>query len=190
MNASFLPNLGMDVGSVPCDLRAKGVTKHYEGFTLDGVSLEVPRGSIVGLIGQNGTGKTTLMKAILGTIRTDAGSVELFGRDMAGLSDAELVSLRNRVGFVSAVTAYPDVMTVSEVATMYRMTFSLQFIACMLINVGPVRDALLALLGWLEKTSDALGSPAPLIALAVIGAAALYGASMLVSERLYEMRDF
>ena len=113
----------MDVGGEPCDLRVIGVTKRYDGFTLDAVSLDVPRGSVVGLIGQNGAGKTTLMKAILGTIHTDAGMVELLGRDTASLTDAETITMRSNVGFVSAVTAFPTVMSVSEVATMYRLAF-------------------------------------------------------------------
>ncbi|MBQ6651712.1 MAG: ATP-binding cassette domain-containing protein, partial [Atopobiaceae bacterium] len=92
----------MDVGGEPCDLRVIGVTKRYDGFTLDAVSLDVPRGSVVGLIGQNGAGKTTLMKAILGTIHTDAGMVELLGRDTASLTDAETITMRSNVGFVSA----------------------------------------------------------------------------------------
>ena len=123
MSTTFSDIPAMDIGNSACDLRTIGLTKRYEGFTLDGVSLDVPRGAVVGLIGQNGAGKTTLMKAILGTIHADGGSVELFGQDVAGLSDAELIALRGRVGFVSAVTAYPNVMTVSEVAAMYRMAF-------------------------------------------------------------------
>ncbi|MDO4538855.1 MAG: ABC transporter ATP-binding protein [Coriobacteriales bacterium] len=118
---STLPH--MDAGADPCDLRIKSVSKHYKGFTLDSISLDVPRGSIVGLIGQNGAGKTTLMKAALGTIRIDGGAVELFGQNVADLSDSERIALHKRVGFVGAVTAYPSVMTVSEVATMYGLAF-------------------------------------------------------------------
>ncbi len=123
MSMTFSPLPQMDVGADLCDLRIKGVTKHYEGFSLDGVSLDVPRGSIVGLIGQNGAGKTTLMKAALGTIHVDGGTIELFGKNVANLSDAERITLHKRVGFVGAVTAYPSVMSVSEVATMYTLAF-------------------------------------------------------------------
>lgn len=123
MNTSLATPLTTAFDDGICDLRVSGLTKRYEGFVLDEVSLAVPRGSIVGLIGQNGAGKTTLMKAVLGTINRDGGTVELFGSDVAALSDAEVVALRNNVGFVGAVTAYPNVMTVSEVATMYRLAF-------------------------------------------------------------------
>ena len=123
MSTILSPQVKQDLGNMPCDLRVKRITKHYEGFTLDNVTLDVPRGSIVGLIGQNGAGKTTLMKAILGTIRTDGGSVELFGRDITTATDSERIALRKRVAFVSAVTAFPAVMSVNEVATMYQLSF-------------------------------------------------------------------
>ncbi len=58
-----------------------GLTKKYDGFTLDSVSFNVPRGSIMGFIGQNGAGKSTTIKALLNIIKTDGGSVKLLGLD-------------------------------------------------------------------------------------------------------------
>ena len=60
-------------------LRIQNLEKHYDGFDLEGVSLSVPAGSVVGFIGSNGAGKTTTIKAILGLIRPDGGSISLFG---------------------------------------------------------------------------------------------------------------
>ena len=57
------------------------LTKKYDGFTLDRVSFSVPRGCIMGFIGQNGAGKTTTIRALLNLIRTDGGTVELLGMD-------------------------------------------------------------------------------------------------------------
>ena len=54
-------------------LRIEHLQKHYDNFSLD-CSLEVPAGHITGLIGQNGAGKSTTFKAILGLISTDGGS--------------------------------------------------------------------------------------------------------------------
>ncbi|MDE7234110.1 MAG: ATP-binding cassette domain-containing protein, partial [Ruminiclostridium sp.] len=46
-------------------IEISGVTKRYEGFTLDNVSFAVPKGSIMGFIGQNGAGKTTTIRSLL-----------------------------------------------------------------------------------------------------------------------------
>ena len=59
--------------------------RQYERFgatrALDGVSLAVPRGSVFGLVGPNGSRKTTLIKHVLGLLRAQTGSVRVFGRD-------------------------------------------------------------------------------------------------------------
>ena len=60
-------------------LVVNGLTKRYQDFTLDGVSFTVPQGSIVGLIGENGAGKSTTLHAVLGLIGRDGGTVELLG---------------------------------------------------------------------------------------------------------------
>ena len=57
----------------------RGATKHYKTFALGPVDLAVPAGSILGLIGENGAGKTTALKLLCGAIRPDGGSVELLG---------------------------------------------------------------------------------------------------------------
>lgn len=54
-------------------LNIQNLTKRYEGFALDGVSFRVPEGTIVGLIGENGAGKSTTLSAALGLIGADAG---------------------------------------------------------------------------------------------------------------------
>lgn len=62
-------------------IEINGLTKKYDGFTLDNVSFSVPKGSIMGFIGQNGAGKTTTIKAILNIISKDSGAVKIFGLD-------------------------------------------------------------------------------------------------------------
>ena len=107
MTTAFASLPSLDLQGAPCDLRVVDVQKHYDGFRLGPVSLDIPRDSVVGLIGQNGAGKTTLMKGILGTIHLDGGNIELFGQNTSTLTDVALASLKERVGFVSAVTSYP-----------------------------------------------------------------------------------
>jgi ABC-type branched-subunit amino acid transport system ATPase component len=68
-------------------LVVEGVALSFGGVhALRGTSMEVRRNEIVGLIGANGAGKTTLMNVISGILTPDAGSVRVFGRDMAGLA--------------------------------------------------------------------------------------------------------
>ncbi|MBP5732967.1 MAG: ABC transporter ATP-binding protein, partial [Lachnospiraceae bacterium] len=62
-------------------IEIKDLTKRYDGFTLDHVSFNVPRGSIMGFIGQNGAGKTTTIHSILNVIRKDEGEIKIFGLD-------------------------------------------------------------------------------------------------------------
>ncbi len=64
-------------------IEIKDLTKKYDGFTLDNISFNVPKGSIMGFIGQNGAGKTTTIKLMLNLIRKDSGSIRLLGLDNA-----------------------------------------------------------------------------------------------------------
>ncbi|WP_019680362.1 ABC transporter ATP-binding protein [Ruminococcus flavefaciens] len=62
-------------------IEIKGITKRYDGFTLDNVSFDVPKGSIMGFIGQNGAGKTTTINTLLNIVKKDAGEIKLLGFD-------------------------------------------------------------------------------------------------------------
>ena len=65
-------------------LTVSGLTKTYQDFVLDRVSFSVPSGSIVGLIGENGAGKSTTINAALGLIQKEAGHVSILGREGSG----------------------------------------------------------------------------------------------------------
>ena len=62
-------------------LRVEGLCKDYGGFALQDVSFSLPKGSIMGFIGENGAGKTTTIKLILNMITKDSGIVDVFGLD-------------------------------------------------------------------------------------------------------------
>lgn len=64
-------------------LQVKNLTKRYPGFLLDHVSFSVPKGTIMGLIGENGAGKSTTINAILDLVRKDAGTVTFWGRELS-----------------------------------------------------------------------------------------------------------
>ena len=62
-------------------IELKNVTKKYDGFTLDNINFNVPKGSIMGFIGQNGAGKTTTIRSILNLVPIDEGEIKMFGLD-------------------------------------------------------------------------------------------------------------
>ena len=62
-------------------LEIRNLTKNYDGFSVDNISFDVPKGSIMGFIGQNGAGKTTTIKLILNIITRDKGTINVFGLD-------------------------------------------------------------------------------------------------------------
>jgi phospholipid/cholesterol/gamma-HCH transport system ATP-binding protein len=66
----------------------------------DGVDIAVERGSVTAVMGPSGTGKTTLLRLITGQSAPDSGSVQVFGRDIAGFRGQELFALRRRMGML------------------------------------------------------------------------------------------
>lgn len=63
-------------------IEIKNLTKKYDGFTLDNISFNVPKGSIMGFIGQNGAGKTTTINSILNILKWDSGEIRILGQEM------------------------------------------------------------------------------------------------------------
>ncbi len=66
-------------------IRLHNVTKSYKDFTLDHVTFDIPKGSIVGLVGENGAGKTTLLKCILQLVKPDEGQIYMDGKPLLQL---------------------------------------------------------------------------------------------------------
>lgn len=102
----------------------KNLSKHYDGFDLKNISLDVPAGSVVGLIGSNGAGKSTTIKAALGLISIDAGSIELLGVDISrGGNQGALSKAKQQLGVVFDTCAFPDEITVANTASMMRFAY-------------------------------------------------------------------
>ncbi|KGI79155.1 ABC transporter ATP-binding protein [Oleiagrimonas soli] len=81
--------LHMDESALDAPLSVRGVAHAYEGRNaLRGVDLDLPRGSVLGLIGRNGAGKSTLIRAMLGLLEPLAGETRVFGEPALRLSDA------------------------------------------------------------------------------------------------------
>ncbi|SDA25055.1 ABC-2 type transport system ATP-binding protein [Ruminococcus sp. YE71] len=77
-------------------LEINGLNKSYEGFSLRDVSFSLPRGYIMGFVGQNGSGKTTTIRSILNMAKTDSGKISVFGLD----SVEDSVEIKERLGVV------------------------------------------------------------------------------------------
>ena len=75
-------------------------TRLGDKLIFDGLSLDVPRGSVTAIMGPSGTGKTTLLRHITGQLRADVGSVQVDGEDVARLSRNALFALREKIGFL------------------------------------------------------------------------------------------
>lgn len=92
-------------------LEIRDLTKHYDGFTLDRLNLALPGGCILGLIGENGAGKSTTIKLILDMIRRDGGSVTILGRD----NQDHLELTREDVGVVLDEVGVSECLTPRQV---------------------------------------------------------------------------
>ncbi len=100
-------------------LRLEHVTKQYPGFRLEDVSFTLPGGSIMGLIGENGAGKSTTIKSILGLIHKDGGSVELLGREFCG-DDREL---KEELGVVMDTANFSQDLTAANVNQVMKRVY-------------------------------------------------------------------
>ncbi|MDE6642357.1 MAG: ABC transporter ATP-binding protein [Acetatifactor sp.] len=91
-------------------LKIEGLQKRYGTFQLD-CSMELQPGCVTGLIGQNGAGKSTTFKAILGLIRTECGSVRVFGKDSTMLGAAE----KQEIGVVLSDSGFSGYLTIRSI---------------------------------------------------------------------------
>ena len=105
-------------------IEARGITKHFKGFSLDGVSLAVEPGQVLGFVGQNGAGKSTTIKALLGLIRTDAGEARVLGVPASDLSRTSAgAAAKEQVGIVFDAIALPGHLRVREAGVLMRRVY-------------------------------------------------------------------
>ena len=97
-------------------LTISGLTKTYKYFVLDRVSFDVPEGSIVGLIGENGAGKSTIINCILDIIEKDSGSISVLGQK----NDKNNVSLKENIGVALDASDVYDNYTVKQVENIMK----------------------------------------------------------------------
>jgi len=100
-------------------IRIENIYKRFRKLqVLDNISTNFKEGQVISLIGRNGTGKTTLIKAILGMLRPDKGKIFI---------DDELVhtnpSYRNKIGYMPQIGRYPDNMKIGQ---LFRMLMNIR----------------------------------------------------------------
>ena len=100
-------------------LEIRNLTKAYPGFTLDNLNLTLPSGCIMGLIGENGAGKSTTIKLILDMIHKDSGSITILGKD--NTDGIELT--KEDIGVVMDEVGIPECLTVNQVGKVMKNTF-------------------------------------------------------------------
>lgn len=81
---------------------------------LNGIDLEVGPGEILSVLGQSGTGKSVLLKIIIGLQQADSGSVRIRGQEITGLSGEQLKEIRKKIGFLFQNSALYDSLTVEQ----------------------------------------------------------------------------
>lgn len=101
-------------------LTIKNLCKHYQNFDIDNVSLSIPSGSVVGLIGENGAGKSTIIKSILGITKIDGGEISFNGTDIRNLSKEE----KQKIAFVLDDSGLPQNLDLKTMNKMFSSIYS------------------------------------------------------------------
>ena len=101
-------------------IEIKGLEKRYEGFQLGSFDLTLPSGCIMGLVGENGAGKSTTIKLIMNAIGRDAGEISVLGADnrSAGFRD-----VKEDIGVVLDEAYFPEVMSARNVGKVMALTY-------------------------------------------------------------------
>lgn len=94
-------------------IELKGLKKTFPDFTLGPVDLSVPEGTILGLIGENGAGKSTTIKLMLGLLHTDGGSITILGQDARKLD-------KNEIGVVLDEPGFPSMLNAKEIRSFLK----------------------------------------------------------------------
>jgi len=102
-------------------LEVQGLMKKYKksDFRLDNISFSLPSGAIMGLIGENGSGKTTTIGCILNTIIRDSGTVSVFGKEMKD----ESTEIREDIGVVFDANNFSDDLTAAKLSAVMKRVY-------------------------------------------------------------------
>src|SRR5271169_2098638 len=112
----------MDLATKSFAIEADALAKRYsDAVAVDGISFAIARGTVTGLLGGNGAGKTTTIGMIMGLVAPSAGSVRVFGADMA--LEREAYRVLGRINFESPYVDLPHRLTVRQNLTVFGMLY-------------------------------------------------------------------
>ena len=100
-------------------IELRNVTKRYPGFAVENISFALPEGCIMGLIGENGAGKTTIIKMILDLVRQDAGEIDVFGKPIWKNG----ILWKEQVGVVMDECGFPENLSAKNINGILKNTY-------------------------------------------------------------------
>ena len=100
-------------------IEVKNLTKRYKGFALEDISFDLPSGCIMGLVGENGAGKSTTIKLILNLISADSGEVKVFEKD----NRTDFKEAKEDIGVVFDEPCLPEIMTAKQTNAVMKNSY-------------------------------------------------------------------
>lgn len=101
-------------------IEIQNVTKAYKDFTLEHISFSLPMGTIMGLVGENGAGKSTTIKLIMNAIAADEGSISVLG---VSNQSNEFVAVKQDIGIVLDEAYFPEVLSAADINKIMAKTY-------------------------------------------------------------------
>ena len=101
-------------------IEIRSLCKHYKGFSLDDLNLDLPYGCVLGLVGENGAGKSTTIRLIMDTLERDGGTVSVLGADN---QSKEFLDLKEDIGVVLDETFVPEVINAKQMGKIMAGTY-------------------------------------------------------------------
>ncbi len=101
-------------------IEIRGLTKRYKDFALENLDLELPYGCVLGLVGENGAGKSTTIRLIMDALDRDGGTVTVLGADN---KSSEFLERKEDIGVVLDETFVPEVMSARQLGKVMAGTY-------------------------------------------------------------------
>jgi len=101
-------------------IELRHVSRSFGDFALEDISLALPSGCILGLVGENGAGKSTTIRLIMDTLRRDSGEISVLGMDNTG---AGFRALKEDIGVVLDESHFPEALSIQQIGNVLRYTY-------------------------------------------------------------------